>query len=183
MRLGIKGKQVLGVTSIVGVVVVIAERPAPGAAGARQPRREPRARGAARERHLSPRAGGRRRPAPIRYAGAAGRLRPAVDPRIEPLLQERHVRGDRRRRTGRPSSHADPSREGAGAAGGRRSQRRCSTRSPFAQLLAIYSGQGQNLEFAQPLLLGDTDFGSIRIGVSTLLIRQDLNALARARRS
>ena len=41
---------------------------------------------------------------------------------------------------------------------------------------AIYSGQGQNLEFRQPLRLGDTDFGSIRIGVSTLLIRQDLDA-------
>ena len=32
-----------------------------------------------------------------------------------------------------------------------------------------------NLEFSQPLLLGDTEFGSIRIGVSTLLIRGDLD--------
>src|SRR5262249_3394345 len=38
-----------------------------------------------------------------------------------------------------------------------------------------YSGQGKNLEFRQPLLLGDREFGSIRIGVSTLLIRQDLD--------
>src|SRR5205823_4265693 len=45
-----------------------------------------------------------------------------------------------------------------------------------AQLLAIYRGQGKNLEFRQRLLLGDKEFGSIRIGVSTLLIRSDLYA-------
>src|SRR5439155_1880260 len=39
----------------------------------------------------------------------------------------------------------------------------------------IYSGQGRNYEYRQPLLVGDTEFGSIRIGVSTLLIRTDLN--------
>jgi signal transduction histidine kinase len=45
----------------------------------------------------------------------------------------------------------------------------------FEELVAIYSGQGRNLEFRQPLLLGNKEFGSIRIGVSTLLIRQDLD--------
>jgi signal transduction histidine kinase len=53
------------------------------------------------------------------------------------------------------------------------------TQSAYSQLSAIYTGQGRNLEFSQPLILnaggGDTDFGSIRIGVSTLLIRRDLN--------
>ena len=48
-------------------------------------------------------------------------------------------------------------------------------RSPFYQLRAIYSGQGRNLEFSQPLLLNDTEFGAIRIGVSTLLVRSDLD--------
>ena len=47
--------------------------------------------------------------------------------------------------------------------------------SAFPQLQAIYSGQGRNLELRQPLLIGDTEIGSIRIGVSTLLIRADLN--------
>jgi signal transduction histidine kinase len=47
--------------------------------------------------------------------------------------------------------------------------------SPLSQLRAIYSSQGQNLEFRGPLLLGDTEIGSTRIGVSTLLIRQDLD--------
>jgi signal transduction histidine kinase len=51
-------------------------------------------------------------------------------------------------------------------------------RQPLAQLIAIYSGPGRNLQFTQPLLLspGNTQFGSIRIGISTLLLRQDLNA-------
>ena len=49
------------------------------------------------------------------------------------------------------------------------------SRSAFYQLRAIYSGQGRNLEFSQPLLLGDIEFGSIRIGVSTLLVRSDLD--------
>jgi signal transduction histidine kinase len=49
-------------------------------------------------------------------------------------------------------------------------------RSPLAQLVAIYADQGRTFEYQQPLLLGDTKFGAIRIGVSTLLIRHDLDA-------
>jgi signal transduction histidine kinase len=49
-------------------------------------------------------------------------------------------------------------------------------RSPLSQLLAIYSSEGQNLELREPLLLGDMEIGAIRVGVSTLLIRQDLDA-------
>jgi signal transduction histidine kinase len=48
-------------------------------------------------------------------------------------------------------------------------------RSPFAQLREIYTGQGRNLELRQPLVIGDAEIGSIRIGVSTLLIRDDLD--------
>src|SRR5262249_20674996 len=47
--------------------------------------------------------------------------------------------------------------------------------SALSQLRAIYASQGQNLEFRVPLLIGDTEIGSTRIGVSTLLIRQDLD--------
>jgi signal transduction histidine kinase len=51
------------------------------------------------------------------------------------------------------------------------------TRGPLAQLLAIYADQGgRTFEVARPLRFGDTPIGSIRIGVSTLLIRHDLNA-------
>ncbi len=52
-------------------------------------------------------------------------------------------------------------------------------RSPLYQLREIYRGQGRNLDVSQALLLGDADFGSIRIGVSTLLIRRDLDTSLR----
>src|SRR4029434_8583008 len=48
-------------------------------------------------------------------------------------------------------------------------------RPNLSQLLALYHRKGKNLEFRQPLLLGDREIGSSRIGVSTLLIRQDLD--------
>src|SRR5438876_6492185 len=72
-------------------------------------------------------------------------------------------------------AHADPAREGQVLPpGGDLAE--LLARSSLSQLKAIYTGQGQNLEFRQPLRLGDTDFGSIRIGVSTLLVRQDLDS-------
>jgi signal transduction histidine kinase len=43
------------------------------------------------------------------------------------------------------------------------------------QLVGIYSSGAAMLEVRKPLLLGDEKFGTIRIGVSTLLVRQDLN--------
>jgi signal transduction histidine kinase len=49
------------------------------------------------------------------------------------------------------------------------------SRSALSQLAAVYKGSGRTLEFTQPLFLGNTTFGSIRVGVSTLLIRQDLD--------
>jgi signal transduction histidine kinase len=47
---------------------------------------------------------------------------------------------------------------------------------PLQQLMAIYADQGRNVELSKPLFFGNTPFGSIRIGVSTLLIRSQLNA-------
>src|SRR5205814_6198310 len=52
-------------------------------------------------------------------------------------------------------------------------------RPGLSQLLAIYSSQGQNLEHREPLLLGDRQIGAIRIGVSALLLREDLQAALR----
>jgi signal transduction histidine kinase len=49
----------------------------------------------------------------------------------------------------------------------------------FAQLRAVYSDR--TFEIRQPILSGDREFGSIRIGVSTLLVRSELrDALWRA---
>jgi PAS domain-containing protein len=53
------------------------------------------------------------------------------------------------------------------------------SRRALSLLAVIYTGPGRTLELTQPLLLGNTEFGSIRIGVSTLLIRQDLDASLR----
>jgi len=46
--------------------------------------------------------------------------------------------------------------------------------SGLAQVRAVYSTQ-QTLEWSQPIALGDEPFGEIRIGLSTLLVRDDLN--------
>jgi len=43
-----------------------------------------------------------------------------------------------------------------------------------SQLRAIYAEGGRTLEIRQPLLMGTAEFGSIHIGVSTLLIQRDL---------
>src|SRR5580765_8032167 len=40
---------------------------------------------------------------------------------------------------------------------------------PTSQIRAIYASGGRTLEISQPLLLGTVEFGSIRIGISTLL--------------
>jgi signal transduction histidine kinase len=50
-------------------------------------------------------------------------------------------------------------------------------RNGFSQFLAIYAGGGRTLEVREPLSLGGARFGSIRIGVSTLLMQ---DALGRA---
>jgi signal transduction histidine kinase len=46
---------------------------------------------------------------------------------------------------------------------------------PFRQLQVIYSTEGRTLEVRQPLILDDEPFGSIRVGVSTLLMRSALS--------
>lgn len=47
---------------------------------------------------------------------------------------------------------------------------------PIEQLSVIYSRDGRTLEDRQPLMLGARNLGAVRIGVSTLLMRQQLNA-------
>jgi signal transduction histidine kinase len=52
-------------------------------------------------------------------------------------------------------------------------------RTALQQLRVIYNRDGQTLDVRQPLTLGTDAFGSIRIGVSTPLMRQELNAALR----
>jgi signal transduction histidine kinase len=51
--------------------------------------------------------------------------------------------------------------------------------SPYAKLKEIYTGDGRTLEVRERLTRGDEEFGSIRIGVSTLLMRRQLDELFR----
>ena len=75
-------------------------------------------------------------------------------------------------------AHTDPGREGERLAP-RGDLNELLGRSSLAQLRAIYTEEGRTYEVQQPLRLGTADFGSIRIGVSTLLVRQDLGATLR----
>ena len=176
MRLGIKGKQVLGVTSIVGAVVVLLSL-LYLADLARVSLEESRARAELVANAIFHRAG----EVVTANADPAAAYRalhddPGLRSILESSLYSKNVTfAAIVDVNGKAVAHADPAREGEVLpAGGDLAG--LLARSSLSQLQAIYTGQGQNLEFRQPLRLGDTDFGSIRIGVSTLLVRQDLDA-------
>ena len=176
MHLGIKGKQVLGVTSIVGVVVVLLSV-LHLARLASVSLDESRARAQLLANAIYHRA------QKVVAGGSEPLLSLRDDPGLRSILESslysKNVTyaalADVR---GLAVAHADTALEGqllpAGGDLGKLLERK-----PLSQLLAIYSSPGQNLEFRQPLLLGDTEIGSIRIGVSTLLIRQDLDGSLR----
>jgi signal transduction histidine kinase len=173
MRLGIKGKQVLGVTSIVGVVVM-------GVSVLHLSRLawvstdESRARAELLANAIFHRA--RDLVADGADPFKAVRTDPGLRSVLESSLYSKNVTFaaivDTR---GLAVAHTDPLLEGQLLpAGG--DLTRLVGRSPLQQLLAIYSSEGENLELREPLLLGNTEIGAIRVGVSTLLIRQDLDA-------
>ena len=176
MRLGIKGKQVLGVTSIVGAVVVLLSL-LYLAGLARVSLEESRARAELVVNAIFHRA---REVASSGADPAAAYQALRQDPGLRSILESSlysknvtfaaivDVRGV-------AVAHADPAREGEVLPRGG-DLAALVARPPFSQLVAIYSGQGQTLEFKEPLRFGDTDFGSILVGVSTLLVRQDLDA-------
>ncbi len=172
MRLGIKGKQVLGVTSIVGVMVVVLSV-LHLARLASVSLDESRARAELLSNAVYHRA------QQVVVSGAEPLAALRADPGLRSILESSLYSKNVMYAAlvdvhGVAVAHADRSLEG---------QRllpvddlgKLLERSPMSQLRAIYSSQGQNLEFRGPLLLGDTEIGSTRIGVSTLLIRQDLD--------
>src|SRR5437868_4391949 len=177
MRLGIKGKQVLGVTSLVGAVVVILSvlhlsRVARVSLDESAARAELIA-NAVFHRAFTVGAGTDADP----YA--ALRADPGLRSILESSLYSKNVTyAALVDVNGVAVVHADRSLEGQPLpAGGDLGH--LLEQSSLAQLRAIYSSQGQNLEHRQPLLLGNREIGSIRIGVSTLLIRDDLNGSLR----
>jgi signal transduction histidine kinase len=172
VRLGIKGKQVLGVTAIVGTVVVVLSL-MHLARLARVSLDESKARAELLAMAVFHRA------REVVTAGAdpyhALQSDPGLRSILESSLYSKNVTFAAIVDTkGIAVAHADPALEGSRFPLSY-DLNALLARSPLYQLSAIYRGQGRNLEFSQPLLLGDTEFGSIRIGVSTLLIRGDLD--------
>ena len=172
MRLGIKGKQVLGVTSIVGVVVVVlsVQNVARLASVSLEET-------SARAELLALAISHRARQVEVAETSPLESLR--TDPGLRSILESSFYSNNVMYAAlvdvgGVAVVHADRSLEGqrlppAGDLG------RLLSRPSLSQLRAIYSSQGQNLEFRKPLLQGDREVGSTRIGVSTLLIRDALN--------
>jgi len=172
MRLGIKGKQVLGVTSIVALVVVVLSL-FHLARLAQVSLEESRARAELLANAVYHRA----REVVAEGADPYQALR--TDPGLRSILQsalysKNVIFAAIVDTQGIAVAHADPALEG------RQLPQfddltTVLSKSPLAQLVAMYRGQGRNLEYRQTLLLGNTAFGSIRIGVSTLLIRRELD--------
>ena len=173
MRLSIKTKQVAGVTSIVGLAVASLSGLYLSSL-TRVRLEESKARGELLANAIFHRAREVvvRRPRPRRRP--AGRRGPAVHPRVERVF---------RRTSPTPRSSTSPAWRSRTATPTQVGQTLGSygdlnallDRGPISQIRAIYAEGGRTLEIRQPLLLGTTEFGSIRIGVSTLLIRRDLD--------
>jgi signal transduction histidine kinase len=176
MRLGIKGKQVLGVTSIVGVVVVVLSvlhlaRLASVSLEESRARAELLANAVYQRARDVVSSGGDPYLALQRDSGLRSILESSAYSKHVTFAAIVDVRGI-------AVADADAAREGRALPGGEDIAALVG-RSAVARLAAIYRGPGRTLEWRQPLLLGDTDFGSIRVGISTLLIRDDLNTSLR----
>ena len=174
MRLSIRVKQVAGVTAIVGVAVV-ALSALYMASLAEVVLAESYSRGQMLARTILHRAGD----------VVTGDLDPYAalreDPGLGSILQS-SIYGDAVTGAaivdtrGVAIVHSDPTRVG------RTEPRRTdlatlSQQNAITQLREIYSGDGQTLEVREQITLGDEAFGSIRVGVSTLLMQRQLSEL------
>ena len=176
MRLGIKGKQIAGVTAIVGVAVVALS----GLFVTRLAEvvlNESHARGQLLSNAIFHRAREVVTSSPEPYA--ALRSDPGLRAILESTIYGESVTGAAILDTaGTVIASSDTTRvglpqdEGADLAA-------LLDQSPVRQLRAIYSQEGRTLDVRQPMMLGDDAFGSIRIGVSTALMRQELGASLR----
>src|SRR4051812_6401710 len=175
MRLGIKGKQVLGVTSIVSAVVVILSL-LHLATLARVGLEESRARAefvanAVADRAIAVVADGS-------DPYAALRADPGLRSILQSALYSKNVTYAAIADVHDIAVVTDPTLEGRPIPTGDDLDAVLSQRA-LSRLAAVYTGSGRTLEFKQPLFLGNSAFGSVRVGVSTLLLRQDLDASLR----
>jgi signal transduction histidine kinase len=178
VRLGIKGKQVLGVTTIVGTVVILLSA-IDLARVARVSLNESAARAELLANAIFHRAREvvREGVNPYQALATDAGLRSILEASLysDSVTFAAIVDAD-----GIAVAHVDRALEGRPLRPGGDLSLLLS-RPQLSQLMALYSDQGRNLELRRPLLLGDVQLGSIRIGVSTLLIRDALNrALAPA---
>jgi signal transduction histidine kinase len=171
VRLGIKGKQVLGVTSIVGLAVVLLSvyflsRLVSVSLDESRARAELIAKAIYQRAREVPMQDGDAR-ALRNDAGLRSILESSLysdNVTFAAIVDEKDV----------AVVHADRALEGS-AMPVLDPLDKLLNRSALAQLATIFTGQGRNLEVRQPLLLGGREIGSIRVGVSTLLIRTELN--------
>jgi signal transduction histidine kinase len=172
MRLGIKGKQVFGVTSLVGVVVVILSL-LHLARLARVSLEESKARAELLSKAVFQRAREVVTPGSDPYE--ALRSDPGLRSLLESALYSRNVTFAAIVDTHNVAiAHDDPTFEGQVLPVEPDLMKKLE-QPALSLLLSLYRGQGGNIELRQPLLLGNTEFGAIRIGVSTLLIREELD--------
>ena len=175
MRLGIKGKQVLGVTSIVAAVVVVLSV-VHVANLAHLSLEESKARAELLADAIYHRA----HEVDLGHGDPYQALRadPGMRSILESSLYSKNVTFAAVADLNDIAvAHADRSQEGQPLPPSQDLNTLLAKRS-LAQLLEIYRGQGRNYVYTQRLLLvpGNKELGSIRIGVSTLLIRNDLDA-------
>ena len=176
MRLGIKGKQIAGVTAIVGVAVAVLSALYVTRL-AEVVLQESYARGLLLSNAIFHRARELVTSSPDPYA--ALRADPGLRAILESTIYGESVTGAAiLDTTGTIIASSDTSRVGFGVSGGE-DLRALLEQDPLEQLRVIYSEDGRTLEVRQPMTLGDEAFGSIRIGVSTLLMRQELDASLR----
>src|SRR6185503_601117 len=177
MRLGIKAKQIAAVTAIVGLAVV-ALSAVHATRLARVVLHESQARGQLLANTIFHRA----REVVVSSNGdpfALLRSDPGLRAMLESCIYGESVTGaailDNQ---GIVRASSDPAQEGKPLAA-RDDLASLVAADSAEQLGVIYSQDGRTLEVRQPMVLGDEPFGSIRIGVSTVLMRQELDASLR----
>ena len=172
MRLGIKAKQVAGVTSIVGLSIV-ALSVIHLASLARVAVEESKARGDLLTKAIFHRASVAvsEQADPYQAVRDDGGLRSILESSIYSNSVTYAAIVDQ---AGRVVAHSDRSAVGQTLMPAP-DLNALLGRSRVGLLLSVYSDAGRTLEVRQPLLLEQRAFGSIRVGVSTLLIRRELD--------
>jgi signal transduction histidine kinase/HAMP domain-containing protein len=171
MRLSIRAKQVLGVTALVGVVVTALSIHAL-AEQARVRLEESQARGQLLARAIYQRSRAVVPTAPDPYAAIRddGGLRAILESSIYSQSVTYAAVVDPH---GKVVAHYDPLYIGRTLPEAPRLDDLVA-RDDLGQLREIFGGEGRTFEVREPLRLGDVDFGAIRVGISTLLVRAEL---------